>query len=72
MPRLGDKMPRWTVCQLEYVRDHYASVPNEELARRTGKTAKAIVTLAHRFGLRKSPERLIEMGRENVNKRYNK
>lgn len=70
MPRKGDKMPRWTAAQLEYIRDHYADLSNEELAKRTGKSAKAILTMAFRFGLRKSAARLAEMGRQNVSVRY--
>lgn len=72
MPRKGDKMPRWTVEQLEYIRDNYTSLSNKELSCRTGKTVKAINTFAVRFGLRKSQERLAEMGRQNVSMRWDK
>ena len=41
-----------------------------EAARRLGRSVKSVVSKAHHLGLRKNPERLVEMGRENVGLRY--
>lgn len=45
---------RWTAEQLAYVADHYADMPNADIARATGHTRQAVETYAKRAGLRKS------------------
>jgi len=65
----GRPMPRWTEEQIEELRRDYAHTPNVELARRFGRSVKSVNSKAHGLKLRKDPERLVVMGRENVSKR---
>jgi len=45
-------------------------VAGVELARRLGRSVKSVVSKAHNLGMKKSDDRLREMGRENVSVRY--
>lgn len=62
----GRPMPRWTPTQIEEFVRLYPKLSNIELALRIGRSTKAIVSKAHAMKLKKSEERLEEMGRENV------
>lgn len=64
------RMPRWKDEELELLRAIYPSAPNLDLAKRLGRSVKSVVSKAHLLGLEKSPDRLREMGRENVIARY--
>jgi DNA-binding CsgD family transcriptional regulator len=64
------RMPRWRAEELETLRENYATLSNLEMARRLGRSVKSVVSKAHHLGLRKSTDRLREMGRENVSARY--
>ncbi len=64
------RMPRWSSAELELLRREYASQPNLEIARKLNRSVKSIVSKAHNLGLKKSPHRLRQMGRENVSLRY--
>lgn len=67
MPRKGSKMPRWRDWEVELVRRYYSVLPSERLVDLLpSRTKSSIVTLAHRLGLRKTPERKAQSGRENV------
>ncbi len=72
--RRGDgkpvRMPRWTAEEVELLRDLYPDTPNLEIARRLGRTVKAVVSKANDLGLKKSEKRLRQMGKENVRIRY--
>jgi hypothetical protein len=68
--RPSTRMPRWTAEELEILRREYPDRSNVELARRLGRSEKSIVSKAHNLGLKKSSERLQEMGRVNVSVRY--
>lgn len=63
-------MPRWDTAELEALRRDYPLVANLEIARRLGRSVKSVVSKAHSLGLRKSHDRLREMGRQNVRLRY--
>lgn len=63
-------MPRWQPEQIELLEKLYPDTPNLEIARIIGRTEKSVVSKAHDLGLRKSPERLREMGQQNVAVRY--
>lgn len=65
----GNRMPRWSAEELEQLRELYPTTPNLEIARRVGRTVKAVVSKAHQLKLKKTQERLREMGVENVSKR---
>lgn len=64
------RMPRWEPEELALLEELYPSTPNLDIAHRVGRSVKSVVSKAHHLGLRKDPERLAEMGRENVAQRY--
>ena len=64
------RMPRWKPEELEVLKQGYPIESNLDLAKSLGKSVKSVVSKAYILGLRKSPERLRDMGRENVSVRY--
>lgn len=68
--RVKTAMPRWSDHDIEELRRMYADTSNLELARLLGKSVKSVVSKAHNLGIKKSPEYLRAMGRENVVGRY--
>ncbi len=66
------RMPRWTTADVEKLCKLYPETANLDIARALDRTLKSVVSKAHDLGLRKSPDRLKEMGRENVRIRYEK
>lgn len=64
------RMPRWSKEQLAELARLYPTEPNLEIARRLARSVKSVVSKAHQLGLEKSEDRLREMGRENVRRRY--
>ncbi len=69
--RGATRMPRWSEQELQLLREVYPNTPNIEIAQRLGRSVKSVVSKAHHIGLKKDPERLREMGRQNVSLRYN-
>lgn len=63
-------MPRWAAAELAILRVDYATCSNISIARKLGRSVKSVVSKAHHLGLQKSPERLREMGAQNVRRRY--
>ncbi len=63
-------MPRWGDQELAVLERDYPVESNLDIALRLGRSVKSVVSKAHNLGLRKSPDRLREMGRENVRLRY--
>ena len=70
--RGATRMPRWKEEELAILRETYADGSNLEIARRLGRSVKSVISTAHRLGLRKSPDRLHEMGRTNVRARFSR
>jgi hypothetical protein len=66
------KMPRWTPDHVGLLRQLYPDTPNLEIAHNLNRTLKSVVSKAHDLGLKKSQDRLRNMGRENVRLRYDK
>ena len=66
------RMPRWTSAELERLCELYPTHSNLDIATLLSRSVKSIVSKAHHLGLRKDPERLKEMGRQNVGLRYGK
>ncbi len=64
------RMPRWSVAEVDQLREMYPLLPNLEIARQIGRSVKSIVSKAHDLGLKKTSSRLQEMGRQNVGLRY--
>ncbi len=67
---VATRMPRWTAAELDQLRELYPMQPNLDVAKALGRSVKSVVSKAHNLGLKKNPERLREMGRENVSNRY--
>lgn len=66
----GGKMPRWSDEEIAYLREHYEGTASIDIALHLGRSERSIVSKAHHLGLRKGRDRLAEMGRENVGRRY--
>ena len=64
------QMPRWVPEELEILRRDYPVQSNLDLAHRLGRSVKSVTSKAHHLALKKSSERLRDMGRENVSVRY--
>ncbi|MBK9384326.1 MAG: hypothetical protein IPN34_05830 [Planctomycetes bacterium] len=65
----ASRMPRWSPDEIRQLARLYAELPNLEVARRLGRSVKSIVSKAHELDLKKSEERLRDMGRQNVSLR---
>ena len=63
-------MPRWKPEDMETLRALYPFQPNLDVARILGRTVKSVRAKAQALGLKKCPQRLAAMGRENVRIRY--
>ena len=68
--KLASKMPRWSGEELDVLRELYPHTPNLEIAKRLGRSVKSVVSKAHALDLKKNPDRLREMGRQNVALRH--
>lgn len=66
----GRTMPRWRDHEVAMLRQLYPDSPNEEIARRLGRTTSAVVGQAHRLQLEKTADRLRTMGAENAKQRW--
>jgi hypothetical protein len=64
------RMPRWTEEQYRILREMYPTFSNLEIARRIGRSLKSVTSTGHKLGLKKSEERMREMGKENIRHRY--
>ena len=64
--RPASRMPRWSTEEIRQLAKLYSETPNLEVARRLGRSVKSIVSKAHELDLKKSEERLRDMGRQNV------
>jgi hypothetical protein len=77
LPQKADRETRtmpftkpWTEVEKKRLREHFPFVGSKALSEAyDGRSAKALNDMAQRCGVKKSPERLREMGRENVGKR---
>lgn len=64
------RMPRWSDAEVALLRELYPTTCNEELARRLDRSTKSVVSKANDLKLKKSKERLRQMGQENVRLRH--
>ena len=64
------KMPRWSDAEIARLKELYSTSSNLEIAQDLNRSVKSVVSKAHNLGLKKSSDRLQEMGRQNVNLRY--
>ena len=63
-------MPRWKAADLTLLRKLYGTVPNAAIGWLLDRSARSVATMGCRLGLRKSSSRLVEMGRQNVSRRW--
>lgn len=64
---VGNK--HWSDDEKKILRDHFPYISSPELAKALGgRTTRAVDGQAMRNGLRKVPERIAEMARENLGK----
>lgn len=62
---------RWTERDRELLKAHYPGIGNKRLSELfEGRTDASIRMAASRMDLKKCPDRLREMGRENINRRW--
>lgn len=61
----GLPMPRWTDRQVEILRELYPVNSNQAIAIRLKRSVKSVLYKAHQLRLKKDPERLEVMGRQN-------
>jgi hypothetical protein len=64
--RPASRMPRWSPDEIKQLAKLYSELPNLEVARRLGRSVKSVVSKAHELDLKKSEDRLRDMGRQNV------
>jgi hypothetical protein len=63
---------RWTKEEVKVLRSMYRTQSNAEIAARLGRKVTSVVFKGHRLGLSKGAQRLKEMGKENIGKRWKK
>ena len=68
--KAATRMPRWSEDELKVLAELYPTASNLDIARRLDRSVKSVVSKAHNLGLKKDPQRLREMGRQNVSLRY--
>lgn len=64
------RMPRWSEEEIQRLRELYPDHRNEDIARILNRSTKSVVSKAHDLELKKSKDRLREMGKENVRLRH--
>lgn len=69
-PQPTVRMPRWTSEELEVLERLYRDTPNFELAKLLGRSVKSVIAKANERQIKKSADRLRDMGRENVRIRH--
>jgi hypothetical protein len=70
--RLPQKRPRWSWEELKLFLRLFPKTPNVVIARLLGRSVQGIASLAHKLELKKHPQRLVAMGRENISRRWGK
>lgn len=66
------RMPRWEAHEVRLLRKLYPGHANLEIAQELGRSVKSVVAKASELGLKKTPKRLRQMGRENVAVRHDR
>jgi hypothetical protein len=62
--------PRWTKEEVSLLKRLYRAHSNAEIAEILGRKVSSVVFKGHRLGLSKGARRLREMGRENIQRRW--
>jgi hypothetical protein len=66
----GQQKHRWTQAEVEFLRGWYHKRTNVRMAEILDRTVPAVVTKAHRLGLKKSSDLIRIIARDNILKRY--
>lgn len=67
------KLPRWTDLEVQHLRDHYPGIDTERLRELLpNRSRMSIRSKACYMGIKKCPEKVAEIGRVNVMKRWDK
>jgi hypothetical protein len=62
---VGNK--HWSESEIQQLQQHYEAIGNARLTELlSDRTEKAIRQQAHRLGVKKCTERLVQMGHENI------
>jgi hypothetical protein len=68
--RVNRLRPRWTKEEVSTLKRLYRTNSNADIAKVLGRKVSSVVFKAHRLGLSKGAQRLKQMGRENIRKRW--
>lgn len=61
---------QWSPPEISQLRRLYAKHSNQEIARRLGRSLSSVISQAFKLGLKKDPQRLVQMGKENIAHRW--
>lgn len=61
---------KWSQSEINQLRRLYPKYSNQEIARRLGRSLSSVISQAFKLKLKKTPERLVSMGRENISHRW--
>jgi hypothetical protein len=61
---------QWGPSEINQLRRLYAKHSNQEIARRLGRSLSSVISQAFKLGLKKDPQRLVQMGKENIAHRW--
>ena len=62
--------PRWTDGEISILKDKYQENSNKDLAKLLKRKETSIIFKAFRLNLSKNANRLSEMGKQNISKRW--
>lgn len=55
---------------MNQLRKLYPTSSNQEIARKLGRSLSSVISQAFKMGLKKAPQRLVAMGKENIAHRW--
>lgn len=61
---------KWGRSEINRLRRLYPTRSNQEIARRLERSLSSVISQAFKLGLKKDPERLVRMGKENIAHRW--
>jgi hypothetical protein len=61
---------KWGQSEITQLKRLYPKNSNQEIARRLGRSLSSVISQAFKMGLKKDPQRLVIMGKENIAHRW--
>ncbi|MBI3951216.1 MAG: hypothetical protein HY314_12265 [Acidobacteria bacterium] len=61
---------KWRPSEVNQLRRLYPKHSNQEIARRLRRSLSSVISQAFKLRLKKAPERLVRMGKENIAHRW--